>query len=216
MKFKRTALFLVVVFCAGCFTPVLMFGREKLDNFYALPGFTEFNVRDVGFEGFTSQAAITQEELSQINETFVTELRKRNWYRVHTLRPGESSDFNALSRMDAVITGEVISFRNMKPLKFGLSVSMKYLNTGQTLWSSSHIFDASAKDVVKALKYYYYKKKNLSSPLWKHNGYLVSIHKFGEFCVNMLIDTIEDGWKKESLLKKKEDEAKKRKIGGKK
>jgi hypothetical protein len=209
IKMRKVTLMLVFVLCAGCLTPTLFLKKERFDNFYTIPGFTEFKIRDVGFAGFTSQVPLTGERSAQINEIFVTELRKRNWYRVHLLRPEEVNDFGALSRLDAVITGEILSYKDMKPLNFGLTLSMKYLNTGQTLWSAAHIFDATTKEVVNAIKYYYYKNKDEASPLWKHKAYLISINKFIEFCCNTLIDTIEEGWERECALEKGETGGKK-------
>ncbi len=211
MKLERIALIFCLVF-SGCLMPDLLARKVKIDNYYTVPSFYSIDIRDVAFVPFSSQVTLTREQAEKINDIFVTELRKRNWYRVHVMSRKEAEEFTRLERMDAIIEGEILSYKEMEPLKFGLQVSMKYLNTGQTLWSASNIFDATAKDVVQAVKNYYREEKDSASSLWGHEAYLISIGKYVEFCSDMLIDTIERGWQEQVRRVRKEAVEEKRII----
>ncbi|MCM8826848.1 MAG: hypothetical protein NC904_04945, partial [Candidatus Omnitrophica bacterium] len=118
---------------------------KYVDNYYTIPNFSKLKVSDVGFVGFVSKEKLPQDIISRVNDIFSTELERRNWYRVHRLKEDDLKDFDKLSNIDALIEGEIICYKELEPLKFGLRVWMKYINTGQTIWSSSYIFDASAK-----------------------------------------------------------------------
>ncbi|MCM8824018.1 MAG: hypothetical protein NC822_05020 [Candidatus Omnitrophica bacterium] len=168
---------------------------KYVDNYYTIPNFSKLKVSDVGFVGFVSKEKLPQDIISRVNDIFSTELERRNWYRVHRLKEDDLKDFDKLSNIDALIEGEIICYKELEPLKFGLRVWMKYINTGQTIWSSSYIFDASAKEVVYWVKDYY-KSKFPKYPLLSYRAFLISIDKFVEFSCNRIIDTIEISQKK--------------------
>jgi len=202
MKIAKVFMVMALFFSAGCVTSDFFLKKAHFDNFYVSSYFPEFYVKDVAFVPFSSQAGLSRDQLAMINEVFVTELRKRNWYRVQVMDNVQARDFSRLEKIDAVISGEVINYQEQEPLKLGLQVSMRYLNTGQTAWSASNVFDASSRETVSLLKKYYREKKYAGSSLWEHKAYLISIKKYAEFCSSVLIDTIKEGWEKELALNK--------------
>jgi hypothetical protein len=96
-----------------------------------------------------------------------------------------------MAAIDAVISGEVLYYKEIEPLKFGLSLRMKDFDTGQTIWSAYYIFDATSKDVVKGVRSYYHNNMFSYHPLLGYKGILISIDKFIRFGCDRVIDTLE-------------------------
>ncbi len=184
-------LFIIAVTVTGC----LIVRYPYIDNIYHNPHFDEFNVRDVAFVSFDMdeigvRSPFREEIIERVNRIFMNELERRNWYRVHRLTMEDLKDLEKTSFIDAVITGKITAYREREPLRFGLSVVMKSLDTGQTLWSAAYIFDAANKDVVAAMRDYYNKRIYPHHPLLGYRAFVISINKFIEFCCNAIIDTV--------------------------
>jgi hypothetical protein len=186
-KLGKALLCACCIFSLGCVRPL------ATDNYYVIEGFQIYNVRDVGVLPFRSKLNECDSQiLENIRQIFVSELRRRNQYRAHVLEPSDLDDLERMAQIDAVVSAEVYYYHTVEPFKFGLSVQMRDLDTGQVVWSASHIFDASLKEVVDGLQGYYQQTLYAHQPLLGKRAILWNINKFIAFSCSTLLDTLED------------------------
>ncbi|MBD3246139.1 MAG: hypothetical protein GF333_03920 [Candidatus Omnitrophica bacterium] len=180
-------LFAAAVLCSGC-------GPRPLvtRNYYLIDGYSLYDVRDVGVLPFTSGKDYSPEILEKCRTIFVSELRRRNEYRPHLVTSRDLTNFEDTRHLDAVVRGHVIYYDPAEPFRFGLQVEMEDLETGQILWSTSHIFDARLKDVVQGVKGYYREVLYPHHPLLGHKYILLSMDKFIAFSCSTLVDTLQN------------------------
>ncbi|MBN2482983.1 MAG: hypothetical protein JXD21_02115 [Candidatus Omnitrophica bacterium] len=190
---KKLLLPFIILLIAGCAGP-------NIENYYTAPRFTSYYVKDVGFLGITSREDLPPDVVSRVEETFLRELRKRNWYRVQRITEGDLNDFDKMKTIDTVLWGEILYYKNNEPFRFGLSTKMRFINTDQIIWSAYYIFDAANQKTIDLLENYYQQRLYPHSPLWGYKLYLLNMDKFVEFSCNSILDTIQLG------LEEKEEE----------
>ncbi len=185
---KKTILLtgMVIFIFSGCAGP-------HIENYYTAPRFSTYYVKDVGFLGFTSREDLPFDTVKKIEDIFLREMRKRNWYRIHLIDADDLDDFEKMKRIDTLLWGEVLYYKSTEPFRFGLTTQMKFINTNQTIWSAYYIFDASTQKTIDLLEDYYQRRLHPHSPLWGYRLYLLNIEKFMEFSCNSILDTIQLG-----------------------
>ena len=198
MKRKKLILLLLTLCIAGCAGP-------NIENFYTAPRFPSYYVKDVGFMGITSREGLPEDVVSRIEGIYLRELRKRSWYRVYELDERDLDNFEKMKTIDTLLWGEIIYYKSSEPFRFGLSMKMKFINTGEIIWSAYYIFDAANQKTIDLLEDYYQQRLYPHSPLWGHKLYLLNMDKFVEFACNSILDTIQLGLEKKEEKKETGD-----------
>lgn len=163
----------------------------SLKNTYVHPNFKSIKLHDIGVVTFKNESQYKKDIRAYVTEQFIAELNKRGWYVIHSLKEEDLSSPEKLNRIDAVLTGSIIDYRDYEPLRFGIKLTLTDLNTNQTLWSVQEVFDATYKEVTDSVKSYYNNFVDKSYSLMGHKIYLISMAKFLEFSLNKVIDTLD-------------------------
>lgn len=163
----------------------------NLTNVYIHPDFKRLKIYDIGILPFKDKTDPKRKDIgSLITAQFISQLNKKGWYSIHNLKE-EDLDFpERLSKIDAILKAEILEYQERRPLKFGIKLSLIYLDTNETIWSLQEIFDANQKKVVHQIKGYYRDNIEKTFPLTGHKLYLVSIDKFLEFVFDTIIETL--------------------------
>jgi len=93
-------------------------------------------------------------------------------------------------RVDAVIMGDIKSYRPYRPFILGMKLSMMRADTGRTIWVIDEIVDSSMEDVANAAKEYY--RTEIDPSAFQHGREIVkaSISMYTQFVCSSMVVTL--------------------------
>jgi hypothetical protein len=162
----------------------------SLSNVYRQADFASIKIHDVAVVIFTNESGVKKEIEASATDKVIAELQKRGWYVIHKFTAEDAANPEMLMKVDAVMTGEILEYRENEPLRFGVKLVLKDLATDETLWSAQEVFDSSKQTVVNSIKYYYQKNIEKKYPMMAYKLYLVSMDKFLDYCFYKLINSM--------------------------
>jgi hypothetical protein len=200
------SLFFFVITISGCAELHNFFTNYHLDNEYAHPDFRKFKLHDIGLVSLKNDTEIKKDITGAATKQLVIELNKRGWYVVHMIKQEDLASPEKLQSIDAVLVGNIIDYRDVEPLKFGMKLALIDINTKETIWSAQELFDASNPQMLNNIKNYYSYKDSKTTPIIGYKLYTVSINKFMEYACSRLVDTLEEEIKDKIIADNKEAE----------
>lgn len=192
---RFTALIFVILTFFGCAT----MANRPLTNVYTHPNIKTIKIHDIAVITFANASNTKKDISASVTKQFITEFNKRGWYVLHEIDKADLEVPEKIARIDAVLTGTILEYRDYEPLRFGVKLVLKDLTTGETIWSVQEVFDASRHSVIADVKSYYDTYVSQTNPVKElfeaniymgYKLYLISMNKFTEFCFNKIVDTL--------------------------
>jgi TolB-like protein len=158
-------------------------------NTYLHPEFRKTKIHDVGIITFDNDSSCHKDISTAVTEQFILELNKRKWYVVHRIKQEDLSSPEIMSKLDAVLKGNILVYKDYEPLRFGIRLELIDLGTNETLWSYQDVFDAGLRQTINNIKKYYNANEVKKYEI-QYRMYLISMNKFLGYVFEQIIDTL--------------------------
>lgn len=172
---------------AGC---ALTRPVKAVPNVYVHPEFKKIRLHDIGIVPLTNESRSRKDIAGVVTGQFISELNKKGWYVVHLLSPDDLANQEKMSHIDALLTGRILEYSDIEPLKFGIQMTLTDLETKETLWSVQKVYDSNNVDVVEGVKEYYNTVVKNKYPVMGHKIYLLSMNRFLEYVFGSIAETL--------------------------
>ena len=187
-------------------------GEFRADNIFAAPGKLSAKIMRVAVLPLAAERAVGDlpEGCEALTRVVWDQAVKSKRFEVVTVDPNKlcaatgraawtggevlPADFyDALRReyaCDAVLFGEVTTYRAYAPLAVGWRFKLVDAHTGQVIWAADEIFDAADKKVAKAAQRFEHPKPRLPFMESEDWAVLNSPRKFGSYSAATLLATL--------------------------
>jgi len=177
----------IAVLLAGC---ALTRPVKAVPNVYVHPEFKKMPLHDIGILPFVNESRSRKDIAGVVTGQFISELNKKGWYVVHLLSQEDLTNQEKMSHIDALLTGRILEYNDIEPLKFGIQMTLTDLETKETIWSVQKVYDGNQVDVVESVKGYYNTAVKNKYPVMGHKIYLLSMNRFLEFVFSSIAETL--------------------------
>lgn len=178
----------IVVLMTGCAR--LTHSVRAVPNVYVHPEFKRIQLHDIGILPLSNESRSRKDIAGVVTGQFISELNKRGWYVLHLLSQEDLTNQEKMSHIDALLTGRILEYNDIEPLKFGIQMTLTDLETKETLWSVQKVYDGNQVDVAESVKEYYNTAVKNKYPVMGHKIYLLSMNRFLEFVFSAIAETL--------------------------